>query len=340
MTKETATRRPADLHVLTPVSDAARRVISLRLEAVRDCIGRAIRDREDRRQNIHALRVATRRATAAVDIFRDCLPKRVHKEVRAHLRSLRRAVGAARDWDVLLQHLTKAAKRADDSDRPTYDMLHGYALAHRIPAQQQLEVACPDYPFGFDRLLARSVAAVGWRQESQPTLGSFTRPLISVLVDDLNTLAARGDGDWEMLHEVRIAAKRLRYSLEVVEDCFGPSLEAHLAPSLTRLQEVLGTVNDSFNASMLLRQIVEGMSDSVPGMANRYAPLIERMIAEHEERMRDGRELYRAWLTAWNGVEMQDALLTVCPDLPSRDCRGIVATGPAPLAPVPLGKTA
>lgn len=340
MNKGTTGRRMADLHEVTPVADAARRVISLRLEAVRDCIGRAIRDPENRRQNIHALRVATRRATAAVDIFRDCLPRRIHKEIKVHLRSLRRAVGAARDWDVLLQQLGKAAKRASEADRPAYDMLHGYALAHRIPAQQRLELACPDYPFGFDRLQARTVAAVRWRQEPQPTLGSFARPLIGDLVNGLNGLAERGDGDWEMLHEVRIAGKRLRYTLEVVEDCFGAALEAHLAPALAQLQEVLGGVNDSFNASRLLRQIVDGMADCVPGIAGRYRDLMERQIAEHEERMRLGREQYRDWLADWNGSEMQEALVAVCPDLPARNAWGGIVVGPAPLDPTALGKTA
>ena len=340
MTKGTTGRRITELQESTPVADAARRVIALRLEAVRDCIGRALRELENRRQNIHALRVATRRATAAVDIFRNCLPRSIHKDVRGHLRSLRRAVGAARDWDVLLQQLTKAAKRASEADRPTYDMLHGYALAHRIPAQQRLELACPDYPFGFDRLQARTVAAVRWRQDQQPSLGSFARPLIGNLVARLNDIAERGDGDWEMLHEVRIAGKRLRYTLEVVEDCFGPAAEAHLAPALVRLQEVLGGVNDSFNASRLLRQIVDGMADCVPGMVDRYRGLMERQIAQHEERMRTGREQYRGWLADWNGTAMQDALLAVCPDLPARHHWAGVVSAPVPLDPAALGKSA
>lgn len=340
MAKDGATGPLGDLQEGTPVADAALRVISLRLEAVRDCLGMALREPERRRQSIHALRVATRRASAAVDIFRACLPKRIHKEVRMHLRSLRRAVGAARDWDVLLLELRKSAKRASDADRPAFDMLHGYALAHRIPAQQQLETACPDYPFSFDRLQARTVASVRWRQEPQPTLGTFARPLLGTLVAGLNGLAERGDGDWEMLHEVRIAGKRLRYTLEVFEDCFGPALGAHLTPALTCLQEVLGGVNDSFNAARLLQQIVDGMSDCVPAMADRYRGLLERQVEEHAERMRTGREDYRDWLVEWNSPHMQAALQTIWPDMPVRPVRDVCVAGPFPLQASPLGKTA
>jgi CHAD domain-containing protein len=133
---------------------------------------------------------------------------------------------------------------------------------------------------------------------------------------------------------------RLRYTLEVVEDCFGAALEAHLAPALAQLQEVLGGVNDSFNASRLLRQIVDGMADCVPGIAGRYRDLMERQIAEHEERMRLGREQYRDWLADWNGSEMQEALMAVCPDLPVRTNWAGVVSAPVPLDPTALGKTA
>ena len=340
MTKDIKNQRIADLQDSTPVADAARRVIALRLEAVRDCLGRALRESENRRQNIHALRVATRRATAAVDFFRECLPRRICKQVRGHLRLIRRAVGAARDWDVMLQRLSKAAKKAAEADRPTYEMLHGYALAHRIPAQHQLELACPDYPFGFDRLQARTVASVRWRQDPEPSLGGFSRPLIGQLIDRFNGLTERGDNDWEMLHEVRIAGKRLRYTVEVVEDCFGPALEAHLTPALTRLQEVLGAVNDSFNASRLLRQIVEGIADCMPNAAGRYQDLMERQIEEHEERMRSGRVKYRGWLDDWNSREMQQALQVVWPELPMRAGVSSSASAQLVIAPAVLGKSA
>ena len=49
----------------------------------------------------HQLRVATRRAGAALEIFRDCLPEKDYQTARKQLRRLRRAAGAARDWDVL-----------------------------------------------------------------------------------------------------------------------------------------------------------------------------------------------------------------------------------------------
>ena len=117
-------KRLSDLNEMTPVEDAARRVLALRLEAVRDRIADAMSHGEDRRQHVHALRVASRRAAAAVEVFEHCLPKKVFKEVRQQLRLIRRAVGMARDWDVLPTTCSQATRyhiacrRSGDWSRP------------------------------------------------------------------------------------------------------------------------------------------------------------------------------------------------------------------------------
>lgn len=307
-------KRISDLNEMTPVEDAARRVLALRLEAVRDRIADALSEGDDRRQHVHALRVASRRAAAAVEVFEHCLPKKVFKEVRRQLRLIRRAVGTARDWDVVLAQLSKGLKQAEAVDQPAYDMLTGYALAHRVPAQQRLEQACPEYPFGFDRLMARTLAAIRSRQPEQPTFGAYVRPMLAQMVDGFNKLCDRDDGDWGQLHQVRIAGKRLRYSLELVRDCVGESLDTTLTPALVTLQETLGTVNDSFNAACLFREIVGGLQHCPAAAGDRYRGLVERQLQENEVLMRSGREEYRRWLQQWRSSPMQQALITLHPD--------------------------
>lgn len=308
-------RRIRDLQETTPVADAARRVLAVRLEAVRDCLDRALDERSDRRKAIHALRVATRRAAAAIDVFGRCLPRRVAKEIRHAVRSIRRAVGTARDWDVVLQELGRAVARTDAENHPAHDMLTGYAIAHRIPAQNRLVAACPDHPFGFDRLMARTVAAVRHRGSQPVALGSHVRPLLAQLVEALDGACGSGDGDWTQLHEARLAGKRLRYTLEIVEDCLAIAPDKAISAALSRLQEILGGINDAFNAANLLRQILEGSDSCVPHVMDRYRQVIEQQIAAHEETMRRGRETFREWLDEWHSPAMLEVLRTICPTL-------------------------
>jgi CHAD domain-containing protein len=53
------------------------------------------------------------------------------------------------------------------------------------------------------------------------------------------------------LHRVRLATKRLRYTLELFRPCYGPGLETRLA-GLRAVQQWLGEVNDCVAAVKLL----------------------------------------------------------------------------------------
>src|ERR1700691_1419573 len=63
------------------------------------------------------------------------------------------------------------------------------------------------------------------------------------------------------LHAVRLATKRLRYTLELFRPCYGPGLKIHLA-GLQRLQQVLGEVNDC----AATERLIEGL---IPASASR-----------------------------------------------------------------------
>src|SRR5438105_13866764 len=88
-----------------PISEAARLTLNLRLRVVRDRLPAAVFQAEEDTENVHQLRVSTRRAGAAVRLFREYLPPGLGKRLRRELRSLRRAAGEARDWDVFLDLL-------------------------------------------------------------------------------------------------------------------------------------------------------------------------------------------------------------------------------------------
>ncbi len=63
--------------------------------------------------------------------------------------------------------------------------------------------------------------------------------------------ALNGDPPPEKLHRLRLATKRLRYTLELFRPCYGPGLDARLA-ALRRVQQVLGEVNDCVATARLL----------------------------------------------------------------------------------------
>jgi CHAD domain-containing protein len=55
------------------------------------------------------------------------------------------------------------------------------------------------------------------------------------------------------LHELRLATKRLRYTIELFRPCYGPALDRYLA-ELRDLQQALGQLNDCVASLNLLAQ--------------------------------------------------------------------------------------
>ena len=285
----------------TPLADAARRALGVRLETVRDNISPAIDHADEDIEHVHQLRVATRRATAALDIFAVCLPEKTVKHARKSLRRLRRAAGAARDWDVFLLLLEQEKKRRTTRYRPGIDFLTGYALGHRAAAQESLAEAGHDHPFALDRLLSETLSDIRRPNDHHAprSLGELARELLQGLVDDLERSGAGNVHDYQDLHRVRIVGKRLRYAIEVVADCFVARLRDRVYPVVEDLQEILGNANDSHLAQTRLSAVCARLQAKMPADWRRLRPGVEGFLHWHEARAAHERENYLAWRRRW-----------------------------------------
>src|SRR5262245_48894926 len=168
-----------DLTPETPLVEAARRALALRLQVVADHLPKAVAAAEEDVEHVHQLRVATRRADAALRLFHLCLPRKVYRRARKRLRKIRRAAGAARDWDVFLISLGERIEAAPAAQVPGIDFLIGHALGERDAAQEQLENVESEQA-DFVDFLAQVVAAVRPVGEGQlERLGELAPPLIA-----------------------------------------------------------------------------------------------------------------------------------------------------------------
>lgn len=287
------------LSASTPIVDAARHVLTVRLEVVRDHLGLALREPDKDPEHVHQLRVGTRRAGAAVKIFSCCLPDKVYKAARKRLKRLRRAAGEARDWDVFLMTLSEACAKKNSRHRAGLDFLTGYALAQRSTGQAHLEEASPDYPFAFDRFLADTVAAVQKPSDGAQTLLDLAAPLLSALYSDLKEAAEADLSDYSHLHRVRILGKRLRYAMEVFADCFPRPFREKFYPAVEEMQEILGHANDSYVASQRLQALCAKIQAVRPEDWKRYQPGIEGLLHYHQQRLPEERQRFLAWWRRW-----------------------------------------
>jgi len=288
----------SDLTAATPVVQAARRVFCLRLQTVRDYLDLALRASEQDSEYIHQLRVGTRRAGAALKIFSLCLPKKAYKSARKHLREVRRAAGAARDWDVFLKALGEETNRPA-RQRPALEFLFGHALLQREQAQAHLLEANPHFPTAFVRFEADLLCALRDPSPAGMTLVDLGRQVLLDLLRALTLAATQDLHDYEHLHQVRIQGKRLRYAMEVFADCFPPEFRTVHYAAVEEMQEILGCANDSYVAANRLRDLNKVIQARLPAQWKRLRPGMEGLLHYHEERLPEERQRFEEWWDSW-----------------------------------------
>jgi CHAD domain-containing protein len=81
--------------------------------------------------------------------------------------------------------------------------------------------------------------------DPEAPLGDNAEKIIRVRLDELTSFMPKAADPQEVvaLHDMRIAAKRLRYILEVTGDCFGPYASSAVK-MVKDLQDMLGEIHD------------------------------------------------------------------------------------------------
>ncbi len=290
-----------------PVVEAARRVLMVRIGVVLDRLPCAVEQADDNVEHVHQLRVGTRRAGAAVRIFGRCLSAKLHRQARRTLRAIRRAAGAAHDWDVFLEMVNSRNERPNAKPQPGLDFLLGFGHGQRVFAQGHLREATQGKAERLQRLLARIGEGLDAADHTQ-TLRELAVPMLTQLVQELEE-AARGDlRTYEALHQVRIYGKQLRYAMELFESCFAAAFREQVYPRIVEMQEILGRANDSHVASQRLDELRDRLERTQPAEWPRYRSAVEPLQLYHRRRLPEQRRRFAKWWTQWQSSGQGAAL--------------------------------
>ena len=224
----------------------------------------------ERAEDLHKMRVATRRMRAAWRVFGDAFrPGRVRRSVGA-LRTLAAHLGAVRDLDVLLDELAAYGETLEPEGKSALSPLQDAWRSERDTARAEL-VRYLDSR-AYRRFVDDQVAFVGTPGQdaipagpTEPRRVRDTAP--SRLWAAYETVRAY-DGvlrwaDLATLHELRIAGKRLRYAVEFVREPLGPDA-AMLIERITGLQDHLGMLHDADVAAGLARAFLVHEAATLP----------------------------------------------------------------------------
>jgi CHAD domain-containing protein len=215
---------------------------------VRDAALRLGDDPED----VHQLRVATRRLRAILRAVRPLLDEAWANELRDELGWLGGALGPARDLDVLLDHLRAEAAGLEPEERRALRSLFRALEGRRASARKALRAALDSARY-FE-LLDRLERDVG-----EPRLRESTASLPELAAAEFERLrkAVRRLGPEpsdEELHKVRIRGKRARYAAELAQGVVGAPA-ARFVKAAKKFQDLVGEHQDAVVAEAALRSL-------------------------------------------------------------------------------------
>ena len=272
-----------------PAGMVAARALRKRLDAVWQELptagSRGARDPE----SVHRLRVATRRAIAAVDAFHDLLPEKQVAWFTKQLQRIRRSAGEARDLDVLTDRLAEDTVTASGlARRRLVAMLSKQREVSRQPIRVQHERLLErDWLDRVEKLLAGVPAG-----RRRLTFEAYARRRFRPLMRRFFAVADRKLRDADEIHALRIEGKKLRYALEIFAAVFPPRVRTRCYDALERLQETLGEFTDHAAAADRFRRLARDKASA----ANH--DVLERLRAEEERQADEARRVFVKWWDA------------------------------------------
>jgi CHAD domain-containing protein len=212
---------------------------------------------------VHRMRVATRRMRSALQVFGKVIERDRARRLTAELKWLADVLGPARDLEVLRERFDEAtaALPAEEVAGPVAQRFTRYFAPQEAAAVEDVRAALdnPRYFALLDDIDALRIDAPLTRRGRRPARRELPR-LIARADTKVTRRMRRADQQRPgpardaALHEVRKAAKRLRYATEVALPVLGAPARRY-RKRVKSVQQLLGEHHDAVVARPVLREI-------------------------------------------------------------------------------------
>ncbi|ALL64861.1 Adenylate cyclase [Paraburkholderia caribensis MBA4] len=211
-------------------------------------------------ESLHQLRVALRRLRSLWWAYGPLLDRQENTRQRALYRFLADAAGKTRDWDILLELL---ASETNETSEPGEDGAPRAAPVCLREARERALAASRETLLNADihNVLHGALASTSKELNTAPerhALQKFAAKRVRAAEKSLRKRMDKASrakrADYDALHDVRKAGKKVRYLIEL----FGPVLDDvghdHTLKRLKKLQQCFGELNDVTASIALLRE--------------------------------------------------------------------------------------
>ena len=250
-------------------------------------------------EGVHDMRVATRRLRSAMSDFAHLMKKKPLKKIGKDIKRIADALGAVRDEDVAIAALEKLRKKA--KNKQVKEHIAELIEERRIKREQariglletldvsKTEVLQNDFEKAIDEAARQTKTAhiISLKEAGRNVVGKSLEEFCDLSVNIYEPFVNKP------LHKLRIAAKRLRYAVELYTVCWGEKI-APFAKGIAEMQGFLGEVHD---ADVWLENLSERVRKADENAADIW------LLSEFVEKRTKN---YRAALKLWGDWQKND----------------------------------
>jgi CHAD domain-containing protein len=267
---------------------------------------------------VHRARVASRRLRAAMRIFGECFDRNQVKRWKKAIRRIRSELGEARDKDVQIELLRGILESLSDKmcfsgisrllvqweyqrERLQSNVVRAVSRLQRNGTLKEIENTAKRVLLKAEADESQVQSPESYAQARQEILERLNQLLL------LQDCLSRPD-DQQSHHAMRIAAKRLRYTMEIVRPIYSGRLDATLE-AIKQVQTLLGEVHD---CDVWQEQIDRFAKDERKCIKSNYghAAPFTRLNAgiEHlrQDRIRHRQECFQNLVRLWGELDVQE----------------------------------
>jgi CHAD domain-containing protein len=252
---------------------------------------------------VHALRVSIRRLQPVLDVFQPCFPAKRVKKIRKRLREALVRAGEVRDCDSALKILSKLRTRG--------------IAGLRVKLQEKREQAASGLQGQLETEWNTELALAQDQRKFclQPAQSTARRELVRLAKDFFESgdrATASSGTSARQLHQVRIAAKQLHYSLELFAPLTGRPARMMLS-KIREVQRLLGAVNDQRST----RDILSGLGGS-PSLEEQLKKKQRKRTKRFRQTWKEHfpRDLVKQWIQALGSRPVELRRVAPVLDLP------------------------
>jgi len=212
-------------------------------------------------EELHDMRVATRRLRAAFVVFRQSFLSDFIKPYQKALRFAGRALGHARDMDVILEKANRYLDHLSDEERSGMESLIRYWQEERDHARENMltYLGSHKYKKFINKLnIFINTPGLGAVSTCVDHPISFNVRVVAPTLIYTRLEAVRGyeailaNATIAQLHSLRIECKRLRYTVEFFREVLGTQAKT-VINELKSIQDHLGELHDADVACQIVR---------------------------------------------------------------------------------------